>query len=199
MATPIQPLDFYDGPMVWIDCEMTGLNPRKDKILEIAVLITDGNLKIVDEGLEFVIKTEKSVLERNRMDTWCTRQHGNSGLTLACLKSPHTIEDVSKAVLAYIKKWIPKQRVGVLAGNSVHADRSFLVEEMPGVIDWLHYRIIDVSSVKVQCDLMSMLVPSTMFLGNISSMVSSPWAPSRWREFSSVKTIVKLCHQRSFV
>lgn len=81
MATPIQPLDFYDGPMVWIDCEMTGLNPRKDKILEIAVriswaftshfifinqvLITDGNLKIVDEGLEFVIKTEKSVLERS--------------------------------------------------------------------------------------------------------------------------------------
>lgn len=146
MATPIQPLDFYDGPIVWIDCEMTGLNPRKDKILEIAVLITDGKLKIVDEGLEFVIKTEKSVLER--MDSWCTRQHGNSGLTQACLKSPHTTEDVSKAVLAYIKKWIPKQRVGVLAGNSVHADRSFLVEEMPGVIDWLHYRIIDVSSVK---------------------------------------------------
>lgn len=68
-----------------------------------------------------------------------------SGLTQACLKSPHTIEDVSKAVLAYIKKWIPKQRVGVLAGNSVHADRSFLVEEMPGVIDWLHYRSVSLS------------------------------------------------------
>lgn len=141
-----KPLDFNAGPLVWVDCEMTGLDPRTDKILEIAVLITNGNLELVDEGLEFVIRMDKTVLDG--MGEWCTKQHGQSGLTSACLTSPHSHEYVSKAVLAYIKKWIPQQRVGVLAGNSVHADRSFLVEAMPEVVDWLHYRIVDVSSIK---------------------------------------------------
>ncbi|KAL0955785.1 hypothetical protein HGRIS_001999 [Hohenbuehelia grisea] len=141
-----QPLDFYSGPLVWIDCEMTGLVPRKDKLLEIAVIITNGNLETVDEGIQYVIKTDKAALDG--MDEWCTRQHGSSGLTQACLDSPHTLEFVSNEVLQYIKKWIPRQRIGVLAGNSVHADRSFLVEEMPGVTDWLHYRLVDVSSIK---------------------------------------------------
>lgn len=63
-----------------------------------------------------------------------------SGLTQACLESPHCKDDVSNAVLEYIKRWIPEKRTGVLAGSSVHADRSFLVEEMPEVVDWLHYR-----------------------------------------------------------
>ncbi|KAF5380556.1 hypothetical protein D9615_004707 [Tricholomella constricta] len=133
-----KPLDFNAGPLIWVDCEMTGLDPRTDKILEIAVLITNGDLEIVDKGLEFVIRTDKAVLDR--MGEWCTKQHGQSGLTQACLTSPHSLEEVSKSVLAYIKKWIPQQRTGVLAGNSVHADRSFLVEAMPEVIDWLHYR-----------------------------------------------------------
>lgn len=65
-----------------------------------------------------------------------------SGLTDACLTSPHTREKVAAEVLKYIKRWIPTQRVGVLAGNSVHADRGFLVEEMPEVVDWLHYRYV---------------------------------------------------------
>ncbi|KAG5639480.1 hypothetical protein H0H81_001602 [Sphagnurus paluster] len=154
-----KPLDFNDGPLVWVDCEMTGLDPRKDKILEIAVLITNGNLEIVDEGIQFVIRTDKAVLDG--MGAWCTKQHAQvssflktggsdfihnvrtqSGLTRACLTSPFSHEYVSRAVLDYIKKWIPQQRVGVLAGNSIHADRSFLVEEMPAVIDWLHYRSV---------------------------------------------------------
>ncbi|KAF8967952.1 ribonuclease H-like domain-containing protein [Flammula alnicola] len=142
----IKPLDFNAGPMVWIDCEMTGLNPHKDQIIEIAVLITNGNLDIVDEGIEYVIKTDKTYLDG--MDAWCTEQHGRSGLTKACLESPHTLEFVSKTVLDYIKKWIPTERIGVLAGNSVHADRMFLAAHMPEVLDWLHYRIVDVSSVK---------------------------------------------------
>ncbi|KAI0079294.1 ribonuclease H-like protein [Panus rudis PR-1116 ss-1] len=125
---------------------MTGLNPKKDKILEIAVLITDGNLELVDEGIEFVIRTEKPLLDG--MDEWCTNQHGSSGLTKACLESPHTREFVSQEVLKYIQKWIPQKRTAVLAGNSVHADRAFLVEEMPEVVEWLHYRIVDVSSIK---------------------------------------------------
>ncbi|KAG1746504.1 ribonuclease H-like domain-containing protein [Suillus lakei] len=148
--SPQTPLDFNSGPMVWIDCEMTGLDPRRDKILEIAVLITDGNLELVDErGIQFVIRTDKAVL--NSMDEWCRMQHGKSGLTQACMTSPHTREYAATAVLEYIKKWVPQKRIAVLAGNSVHADRSFLVEEMPEVIDWLHYRIVDVSSIKELC------------------------------------------------
>ncbi|KAF5321918.1 hypothetical protein D9619_001968 [Psilocybe cf. subviscida] len=137
---PKGPLNFNAGPLVWIDCEMTGLNPQKDKIIEIAVLITNGNLDIVDEGLEYVIKTDKALLDG--MDDWCTEQHGRSGLTKACLESPHTMESVSKSVLEYIKKWVPTERIGVLAGNSVHADRMFLAAQMPEIIDHLHYRIV---------------------------------------------------------
>ncbi|PPQ62924.1 hypothetical protein CVT24_006164 [Panaeolus cyanescens] len=131
-------MDFHDGPLVWIDCEMTGLDLRKDKIIEIAVLITNGNLDIVDSGIEYVIRTEKELLDG--MDEWCTKQHGQSGLTKACLESPYTREYVSKSVLEYIKKWIPTEKIGVLAGNSVHVDRQFLAADMPEVVDWLHYR-----------------------------------------------------------
>ncbi|KAH7927473.1 ribonuclease H-like protein [Leucogyrophana mollusca] len=133
-----KPLDFDAGPLVWVDCEMTGLDHRKDKILEVAVIITDGNLSLVDEGIQYVIRTDKAILDG--MDKWCTTQHGQSGLTQACLTSPHTKEFVSQAVLDYIKKWIPQHRTGVLAGNSVHVDRIFMAEEMPDVVDWLHYR-----------------------------------------------------------
>ncbi|KAG2015607.1 oligoribonuclease [Coprinopsis cinerea AmutBmut pab1-1] len=146
MAPTHKPLEFDDGPIVWVDLEMTGLNPQKDKIIEIAVLITNGNLELVDDGIQYIIRAEKSLLDG--MDEWCTKQHGQSGLTQACLRSPYTTEYVKKEVLAYIKKWIPRQRVGVLAGNSVHVDRTFLAAEMPEIVDWLHYRIIDVSSVK---------------------------------------------------
>lgn len=151
MDTQTKPSALHSAadPLVWIDCEMTGLNVRTDTILEIAVLITNGNLELVDEGIQFIIHTEKDVLDK--MDDWCTKQHGSSGLTQACLASPHSTEYVAKEVLAYIKKWIPDRRVGVLAGNSVHADRAFLVEEMPEVVDWLHYRIVDVSSIKELC------------------------------------------------
>ncbi|KAF5383405.1 hypothetical protein D9757_006123 [Collybiopsis confluens] len=145
MATK-KALDAAAGPMVWIDCEMTGLDPKKDKILEIAVLITNGDLEIVDEGIEYVIRTAKSDLDQ--MDDWCINQHGKSGLTKSCLGSKYTREYVSQAVLAYIKRWVPNPRTAVLAGNSVHADRSFLVNEMPELVAWLHYRIVDVSSIK---------------------------------------------------
>ncbi|KAI6046441.1 ribonuclease H-like domain-containing protein [Pisolithus marmoratus] len=137
MATPA-PLNFQAGPIVWVDCEMTGLDPKKDKLLEIAVLITNGNLELVDDGLQFVIKADKSALDN--MDEWCKTHHGQSGLTEACLASPYTKDYVSDAVLQYIKRWVPERRTGVLAGSSVHVDRTFLSVEMPDVVDWLHYR-----------------------------------------------------------
>ncbi|KAF9243135.1 ribonuclease H-like domain-containing protein [Melanogaster broomeanus] len=126
------PLSFQAGPLVWIDCEMTGLNPKKDKLLEIAVLITNGNLDLVDDGIQFVIRTEKTHLDS--MDEWCTTQHGK----------PYSKDYVSSTVLQYIKKWVPERRTGLLAGSSVHADLSFLVEEMPEVKQ-------DVSSIKELC------------------------------------------------
>lgn len=137
------------NPLVWIDCEMTGLDLQKDKLLEVAVIITDGNLEAVDNGIEFVIQTDKETLDG--MGDWCTQQHRNSGLTNACLTSPYTRQFAEESVLAYIQKWIPKKNSGVLAGNSVHVDRSFLIKEMPSVIDWLHYRIVDVSTIKELC------------------------------------------------
>ncbi|KAJ4493783.1 hypothetical protein C8J55DRAFT_416851, partial [Lentinula edodes] len=92
------------------------------------------------EGVEYVIRTDKEVLDQ--MDDWCTKQHGTSGLTRSCLVSCYTREYVAKAVLAYVKRWVPNSRNAVLAGNSVHADRSFLVKEMPELINWLHYRCV---------------------------------------------------------
>ncbi|TFK51096.1 ribonuclease H-like protein [Heliocybe sulcata] len=125
-------------PLVWIDCEMTGLNFKQNKIMEIAVLITDGDLHTVDKGVEYVVKVDKEHLDK--MDEWCTTQHGQACLTQACLDSPHTTEFVAGEVLEYIKKWVPEPRVALLAGNTVWADRSFLAEEMPEVVNYLHYR-----------------------------------------------------------
>ncbi|KZS88251.1 ribonuclease H-like protein [Sistotremastrum niveocremeum HHB9708] len=152
MTTPtstFKPLGFNEGPLVWIDCEMTGLDPKRHRLLEIAVIITDGDLQPVDDGIQYVIKVDSKDLDL--MDEWCTTQHGSSGLTQASLWSKNSLAFVSSSVLAYIKKWIPVQRTGVLAGNSVHVDKTFLVEEMPEVVDWLHYRIVDVSSIKELC------------------------------------------------
>ncbi|EIM85049.1 ribonuclease H-like protein [Stereum hirsutum FP-91666 SS1] len=146
MSKKTKPLDVNCGPLVWIDCEMTGLDYQTDTILEIAVLITNGELDIVDDGVEFVIKKDRAVMDN--MNEWCIKQHGFSGLTEKCLASPFTLDVVRDSVLHYIKSWIPDQRVGVLAGNSVHADRAFLAREMPELVDWLHYRIVDVSSIK---------------------------------------------------
>ncbi|PAV24287.1 ribonuclease H [Pyrrhoderma noxium] len=120
-----------------------------DEIMEIAVLITDGNLELVDDGIQFILNVQKEKLDS--MDSWCTRQHGSTGLTQACLESPDTLESVQISVLEYIKKYIPGKRVGVLAGNSVHVDRMFLAEKMPILLEHLHYRIVDVSSIKELC------------------------------------------------
>ncbi|KAF8526069.1 ribonuclease H-like domain-containing protein [Hysterangium stoloniferum] len=158
------PLRFSNGPLVWVDCEMTGLDPQKNKIMEIAILITNGDLELVDESLHYVIKTDKTDLDT--MDSWCVAQHGSSGLAQACLDSPHSHEFVKQSVLSYIKKWIPDPRVGVLAGNSVHADRSFLALHMSEVTDWLHYRIVDVSSIK---ELVRRWYPDTLVPKSVSN------------------------------
>ncbi|CAE6493424.1 unnamed protein product [Rhizoctonia solani] len=146
----MNPLGLGDGPLVWIDCEMTGLDPKSDRIIEIAVLITNGNLDLVDEvGCHYVVKTDKQALDK--MGEWCSNQHGKSGLTQQAIDSPHSPAEVAANVLEYVKRWIPEPRTGVLAGNSVHADAMFLREKGPdsegfdkgiwsGIMEHLHYR-----------------------------------------------------------
>ncbi|KAI8230203.1 Oligoribonuclease [Colletotrichum sp. SAR 10_86] len=137
-----------DGPLVWIDCEMTGLDPDKEEIIEIFCIITTGNLEIVDpEGWGCVVHQSEERMAQ--MDDWCTKTHGNSGLTAAVIKSTTTPEQAADELLAYVKRHVPEKRTALLAGNSVHADRSFLVKEpYRKVMDHLHYRILDVSSIK---------------------------------------------------
>ncbi|WWD17201.1 hypothetical protein CI109_101639 [Kwoniella shandongensis] len=143
------PLTYDDGPLVWVDCEMTGLDFLNDRIIEIAVIITDGKLNPVDEGISYIINTPKEVLDS--MNEWCVDQHGRSGLTAACLASPHSYEEVTQKVVEYLQKWIPEKGAGLLAGSSVHADMRFLLIGMPEVMKHLSYRIVDVSSVKEIC------------------------------------------------
>ncbi|KAF4777939.1 exonuclease [Colletotrichum scovillei] len=137
-----------DGPLVWVDCEMTGLDPDKEEIIEIFCIITTGNLQVIDpEGWGCVVhQTEQRMAQ---MDDWCTKTHGDSGLTAAVMKSTTTPEQAADDLLAYIKKHIPQKKTALLAGNSVHADRSFLNKPpYRKVVDHLHHRILDVSSLK---------------------------------------------------
>ncbi|CAE6388821.1 unnamed protein product [Rhizoctonia solani] len=154
-------LGFQGRPLVWIDCEMTGLNPETDRIIEIAVLITNGNLDLVDKaGCQYVVKTDKHVLDN--MGEWCVNQHGKSGLTQEAIDSPHSPVEVAEHVLEYIKRWVPEPHTALLAGNTVHADAMFLRAKGPdsigfpkgvwsGIIEHLHYRIVDVSTIKELC------------------------------------------------
>ncbi|KAG0139344.1 hypothetical protein CROQUDRAFT_666655 [Cronartium quercuum f. sp. fusiforme G11] len=133
--------------LVWIDCEMTGLDLAKEQIIEIACIITDQSLHPVDEGVNYVIGVTKDVLDK--MGEWCTTQHGKSGLTEECLRSGHTLQEVDRLVRAYIEKRLPNFKGrAVLAGNSVYADKAFLAKDMPLTAEYLHYRIVDVSSIK---------------------------------------------------
>lgn len=126
---------------------MSGLNLETDCLLQIACYITDHDMNVLEpKGFEAVIHREKSVLDA--MDEWCTNTHGKTGLTQRVLESENTVSEVESKLLEYIKKHVPEPRKALLAGNSVHADKNFLMKEMPRIIEWLHYRILDVSTVK---------------------------------------------------
>lgn len=137
-------------PLVWIDCEMTGLDHHKDKIIEICCIVTDGNLNVVqDNCYESVIHYGPDVM--GSMNDWCIEHHGASGLTQKVLESVKTREQVEEELLQFVKRYIPDSRVGLLAGNSVHMDRLFMLKDFPKVVDHLFYRLIDVSSVMEIC------------------------------------------------
>lgn len=127
---------------------MTGLNTDNDTIMSLAAFVTDADLNILDEtGYEAIIHHEKEQLDL--MGEWCTSHHGQSGLTQACIDSTTTAEEAAEGLLAYIKKFVPERRTALLSGSSVHADKTFLVKQPYKVVtDYLHYRIMDVSSIK---------------------------------------------------
>lgn len=131
--------------MVWIDLEMTGLNPNYDEICEIAAIVTDGELNELDEGITLVVKPSDRTL--STMDDVVVNMHDDSGLILE-IPNGTTVEDAQAQVLAYVKKHVPEARKAPLAGSSVYVDRGFLARYMPELDEHLHYRLVDVSSIK---------------------------------------------------
>jgi len=131
--------------LVWIDLEMTGLDPERDVILEAAVIITDGNLEIVAEGPNLVVHRSDETLAA--MDAWNQKHHGASGLIDRVRASTTTEAEAEATIVEFVKQHVGA-REAPLAGNSVHQDRRFLQRYWPSFDQYLHYRIVDVSSVK---------------------------------------------------
>ncbi|KAL6071167.1 Oligoribonuclease, mitochondrial, variant 2 [Balamuthia mandrillaris] len=127
-----------DG-MVWMDLEMTGLNVKTDRIMEVACIVTDAQLNVVAEAPEVVIHLADEELEG--MNDWCKEHHGASGLTQACRESRVTLQEAEEMMLSFVQKYTA-YHTAVLAGNSIHMDKVFLAEYMPRLLDHLHYRIV---------------------------------------------------------
>ncbi|MBD3008122.1 oligoribonuclease [Streptomyces sp. 5-10] len=131
--------------MVWIDCEMTGLSLANDALIEVAALVTDSELNILGDGVDIVVRPPAEALVT--MVEVVREMHTTSGL-LAELEGGTTLEDAQNQVLAYIREHVPEAGKAPLCGNSVGTDRGFLLRDMPTLESYLHYRIVDVSSIK---------------------------------------------------
>jgi oligoribonuclease len=134
--------------LVWVDMEMSGLLPETDRILEIAMIVTDGDLNIVAEGPVLVVHQEDAVLDR--MDAWNKGTHGRSGLIDKVKASTLSEVDVEAACLAFLKQHV-KSSISPMCGNTIHQDRRFMNRYMPKLEAYFHYRNIDVSSIKELC------------------------------------------------
>jgi oligoribonuclease len=143
--TPEVTLSKSDDNLVWIDCEMTGLDPEKERLLEIAVVVTGPNLSPRVEGPVCVIHQSDELL--NKMDAWNKGTHGRSGLIDKVKAATMTEEDAEAQILAFIKKYVSKNN-SPLCGNTISQDRRFLVKFMPKLEAYLHYRNLDVSTLK---------------------------------------------------
>jgi oligoribonuclease len=131
--------------IVWVDCEMTGLDLKVDEICEIAVVVTDGELNELHEGLQIVIKPSEKALAN--MGEFVTNMHTESGL-ITEIPSGISMAEAESAVMEYLKQWVTAERTAPLAGNSIGTDRMFLNRQMPSFDAYPHYRNIDVSSIK---------------------------------------------------
>ena len=131
--------------VVWIDCEMTGLDLRTDALVEVAALVTDFELNVLGDGVDIVIKPPAAAVDQ--MPDVVREMHTSSGL-LAELVTGVSLDEAEQQVLAYVREHVPEPRKAPLAGNTVATDRAFLGRDMTALEGWLHYRIIDVSSIK---------------------------------------------------
>lgn len=131
--------------LIWIDMEMTGLDPEKERIIEIATIVTDSQLNTIAEGPVLAIHQPESLL--NAMDSWNTKQHNSSGLVKRVQESTVTEAEAEAATLAFLKQYLPAGK-SPMCGNSIHQDRRFLCRYMPDLERFFHYRLIDVSTLK---------------------------------------------------
>jgi oligoribonuclease len=131
--------------VVWIDCEMTGLDLTRDALVEVAALVTDFELNVLGDGVDLVIRPPAEALDT--MPDVVREMHTASGL-LEALDAGVTLAEAEQEVLAYVRQHVPEARKAPLAGNSIATDRGFVTRDMPELDGWLHYRMIDVSSIK---------------------------------------------------
>jgi oligoribonuclease len=134
-----------DSNLIWLDLEMTGLEPEHDVILEIATIITDSQLNILAQGPVFAIHQTDNVLDN--MNPWCIEQHGKSGLTQRCQQSQVSLDKATQDTLAFIQEWVDAGK-SPMCGNSIGQDRRFAHKYMPEFEAYFHYRNIDVSTIK---------------------------------------------------
>jgi oligoribonuclease len=135
--------------LVWIDCEMTGLDLSRDALIEVAALVTDPDLNVLGDGVDVVIHAPDEAIDG--MVEFVREMHAKSGLTQEVRASTVTIADAEEMVMEYVTKFVPMPRVAPLCGNSIATDRGFLARDMHRLDEHLHYRMIDVSSVKELC------------------------------------------------
>ncbi|GAA2620577.1 oligoribonuclease [Dactylosporangium fulvum] len=135
--------------LVWIDCEMTGLDLGKDALIEVAALVTDPDLNVLGEGVDVVIHADEAQL--GGMQEVVREMHSRSGLTEAVRASSVTVPEAEDLIMDYITQHVPDPRTAPLCGNSIATDRGFLARDMPRLDNHLHYRMIDVSSIKELC------------------------------------------------
>ncbi|MDR0436362.1 MAG: oligoribonuclease [Propionibacteriaceae bacterium] len=132
--------------LVWIDCEMTGLDVASDVLVEVAVQVTDGDLNLLGEGIDVVIATPEDNLAA--MSDFVREMHAASGLLHEIRASRVTLAEAERQILEYVKAQVPTERKAPIAGNTIGTDRAFLARYMPTLESYLHYRSIDVSSIK---------------------------------------------------
>jgi len=138
--------NYNENNLIWIDLEMTGLNPDEDRILEIASVITDAELNILADGPVFAIHQAQTVLDG--MNHWCTEQHGKSGLTERVQQSNVSEAKAEIETLAFIRRYVP-EKSSPICGNTIYQDRRFLLKFMPTLENYFHYRQLDVSTLKI--------------------------------------------------
>ncbi|MGR5503677.1 oligoribonuclease [Vibrio sp. DNB22_10_4] len=138
-------MSFSDDNLIWVDLEMTGLDPETHKIIEIASIVTDSELNILAEGP--VIAIHQPETELAKMDDWCTNTHTASGLVARVQASEHNEESAIRETIAFLEKWVPKGK-SPICGNSIGQDRRFLYKHMPELEEYFHYRYVDVSTIK---------------------------------------------------